>query len=526
MAALQTREEQYRAIFDGSSDAMGLWDHQLRLVDVNSVFVRIGGYTREQVVGQRLLERPGEPEADRRTELLCAALAGREGRIELQVPARDGSAMDVEVSYVPVRFGGESYALSVARDITERRERERALRRSEAQLLQAQKMEAIGQLTGGIAHDFNNILTSVIGYVAMSQERAEAIGDPTLVRQLGQAQLAAQRARDLIGQMLAFARRQRGERHVVALEPLVRQTMQLLRATLPASVVLDASPLCDGTDPRVDADPVQLEQVLFNLCINARDAIQGPGTIRVRLREDHGGWSCASCRARVEGGHWIALRVADSGNGIDPQAVERIFEPFFSTKEVGRGSGMGLAIVHGIVHDHGGHIEVRTRPGKGSVFRVLLPPASAPQEPPPHVGGAIAAAATPDLPGGRVMVVEDEVMVGDLMVELLGGWGLQVVLQRDPVQAAAWLDDPANRLDLLITDHTMPHMTGLALAERVHGIRPGLPVLLYTGNADAVDAADARRHGVRTVLRKPIELQSLRVLLRRLLSERRGVDVV
>ena len=652
MAALQTREEQYRAIFDGSSDAMGLWDRELRLVDVNSVFTRISGYTRDQAIGHRLLDRPGEPEVERRSELLRAALAGREGRIELQVPARSGTTMDVEVSYVPVRFGGESYALSIARDITERRERERALQRSEArlratveaafdcvigmdgvgrvvefnaaaervfghrrqdvlgrlladvilperhrdaharglryyhasghgrmvgrlvettalcadgreipvemaisvasvpegnifvghlrdisarraaeseraaleaQLRQAQKMEAIGQLTGGIAHDFNNILTSVIGYVAMGQERAEAAGDATVVRQLGQAQLAAQRARDLIGQMLAFARRQRGERRVVLLEPLVRQTLQLLRATLPSSVVLDAAPLSDGADLQVEADAVQLEQVLFNLCINARDAIQGPGTIRVRLRDDRGGWSCASCRARVDGGQWIALRVADSGNGISPDAIERMFEPFFSTKEVGRGSGMGLAMVHGIVHDHGGHIDVRTRPGRGSVFRVLLPPAATPAGPPVPSAGAMLPSPAGRVPGGRVLVVEDEVMVGDLMVEMLGGWGLQVVLHRDPVQAAAWLDDPAHAVDLLITDHTMPRMTGLVLAQHALSTRPGLPVLLYTGNADGVETAEWQRVGVRVVLRKPLDVHALRVQLQRLLGERGSV---
>ena len=241
-------------------------------------------------------------------------------------------------------------------------------------------MEAIGQLTGGIAHDFNNILTSVIGYVVLGQERAEALGDATLVRQLGQAHLAAQRARDLIAQMLAFARRQRGERRVLALAPLVRQSVQLLRATLPSSIVLDTLGARRGPDeatPPVDADAVQLEQVLFNLCINARDAIAGNGHIRVGLRAIGGGWRCSSCGARVDGGHWVELSVADDGAGIAPEVIERMFEPFFSTKEVGRGSGMGLAMVHGIVHDHGGHVRVDTKLGRGTTFRVMLPAAQA-----------------------------------------------------------------------------------------------------------------------------------------------------
>ncbi|MBX3636659.1 MAG: PAS domain S-box protein [Rubrivivax sp.] len=647
LAALQARGQQYRAIFDGSGDAMGLWDTSLRLVDVNEAFVRIRGLPREAVIGRLLTEREGEPQAALREAMIRDALAGREGRMELLVPTAGGEISAYEVRYVPVRFGGVDYALSVARDVTERRMRELALQRSEArlratveaafdcvigmdgegrivefnaaaercfghrrddvmgrlladvilperhrqahtrglkhfhasgrgpmvgrlvetsalradgseipvelaisvaavpegsifvghlrdisarraaeaeraalesQLRQAQKMEAIGQLTGGIAHDFNNILTSVIGYLVLGQERAETLADATLVRQLGQAHLAAQRARDLIAQMLAFARRQRGEQRVLPLAPLVRQTLQLLRATLPASVAVDSAglPDDDGAAARVLADPVQLEQVLFNLCINARDAIDGPGTIRVRLRESGGGFTCASCRSHAAGGRWVELSVADSGSGIAPEVLERMFEPFFSTKEVGRGSGMGLAMVHGIVHDHGGHVEVRTAPGAGTEFRVLLPPAAAgapvqPDSAPPRPDAA-------PLPPARVLLVEDEVLVGDFMTELLAGWGLQVHLERDPQRAAAWLEDPAHAADCLVSDQTMPQMTGLALARHAHALRPRLPVLLYSGNAAAIDAAEARRHGVVAVLAKPVDPPLLRAALQRCLA--------
>jgi CheY-like chemotaxis protein len=187
-----------------------------------------------------------------------------------------------------------------------------------------------------------------------------------------------------------------------------------------------------------------------------------------------------------------------------------MFEPFFSTKEVGRGSGMGLAMVHGIVHDHGGHVVVETVPQAGSVFRVLLSPAQAePQSEPEVVAQPVAERPL----AGRVMVVDDETMVGDFMAELLDGWGLEVVLQRDPLQALAWLEHPEQTLDLLITDQTMPQLSGLQLAQRASSLRPGLPVLLYTGNAEGIDAEEAKRHGVCGVLRKPVDAEALHALM-------------
>jgi PAS domain S-box-containing protein len=514
--ALRASEAQYRAIFNASADALILWNSHYQRVDVNPAYERIYGYTRDEVVGRGFDGPQGAPEYARpRRELVRRALAGEACSAVLEAQCKDGRRILTEVSTIPFTHGGEPHVLAIARDINERRAAEAERARLETQLRQAQKMEAIGQLTGGIAHDFNNILTSVLGYLVLGQERARALGDERLTRQLGQAELAAQRARDLIAQMLAFARRQRGERRTLALAPLVQQSLQLLRPTLPATVALDT--LMPPDLPPVSADAVQVEQVLFNLCINARDAIDGHGGIRVSLGvADAAGLHCSSCGNAVGAGRWVELGVADTGSGIAPDVLRRMFEPFYTTKEIGRGSGMGLAMVHGIVHEHGGHVVVETRPGEGTSFRVLLPagegtgPAAAPD--------AASSRAAGETLAGRVLVVEDEAMVGDFMAELLGGWGLQVVLQRDPLAALAWLEDAANAVDLLVTDQTMPQMTGLELARRCREARPGLAVLLYTGRPDAVDAEALERHGVRALLRKPVEADALRAALRSALA--------
>ncbi len=682
---LRSREEQYRAIFDGSVDPMVLWSRSLHVVDVNEAFEHATGFSRADVVGRHWSERPDADEMRRLLPGIRRALAGELVHSVEAVTRADGTPFDNELRYLPVRLAGEPYALGIGRDVTERLEQQRALQRSEArlratveaafdcvigmngegrivewnaaaercfghrreavlqrplaevilplrhraahthglqhfrpelggpmvgrlvettalradgseisvelavsvaavpeghifvghlrdisarraaeaeraaleaQLRQAQKMEAIGQLTGGIAHDFNNILTSVLGYLTLGQDRARLLDDTKLLRQLGQAELAAQRARDLVAQMLAFARRQRGERRRLVLPDLVRQSLQLLRPTLPASVVLDTT-LVDAPAARalpvVRADAVQVEQVLFNLCINARDAMDGAGVIRVEIGASNGrsgsdpsqgsdgsshgdsgarhGLRCSACGEAIAARRWVELRVADTGHGIAPDVLRRMFEPFYTTKEIGRGSGMGLAMVHGIVHEHGGHIVVETAPGQGTLFRVLVPADDtaaagdeAAETPVQTTRAALA---------GRVLVVEDEVMVGDFMAELLADWGLDVVLMRDPVEALAWLEELAGQggkvgqsgqsgrveaPDVLITDQTMPQMSGLELADRCRALRPGMPALLYTGNPDAIDAATLERSGVQALLGKPVASDALREALQRCLA--------
>jgi CheY-like chemotaxis protein len=381
-------------------------------------------------------------------------------------------------------------------------------------------MEALGQLTGGIAHDFNNILQGILGNLVLAEERQDELEDAKLARYLERAHSAAQRARDLIQQMLTFSRGRSGERTPVAPGTLLKDATRLLRPTLPASIELGIE-LADAA-PAALLDAVQFEQVLLNLCINARDAMQGAGSIELAARgAELRGEVCASCRQRIDGS-FLELSVGDSGPGIAPQVRERMFDPFFSTKEVGKGSGMGLAMVHGIVHQHGGHVLVESEPRGGARFRILLPPAEAPERGTGSAGrpAARAAHAARSRLSGRVLVAEDEASIRELLEDLLGGWGLEVVVQPDGAAARdAFAEDP-QRFDLVITDQTMPKLTGLQLAKLVTRMRPGIPVILCTGYGEDLKPRELQAAGVRTLARKPVEPEQLRELLRAALPTR------
>ncbi|RPI48782.1 MAG: PAS domain S-box protein, partial [Betaproteobacteria bacterium] len=404
-AALRSSEERYRLLFEMECDAILLVDvPTMRIIDANRSAVALYGYTRGELIGLPATELSVDPEAT--MHAIQGQTAG--GRVPLRYHRKKGGAVfPVEIANSRFELDGRPTLQAAVRDVTERQCAEEARNQLEAQLRQAQKMEAIGHLTGGIAHDFNNILTSILGYVALAADRSAARADPKLEHYLDQAQTAVHRARDLIHQMLTFSRGQRGEPRPISLAAVLAESSKLLRSTLPSTIELVTQARREL--PQTMLDPVHLEQILLNLCINARDAIQGSGTIRLALNAvSEAGSYCASCRQRIDG-DYLELSVADTGPGIAPEVVDRMFEPFFTTKEVGKGSGMGLATVHGIVHEYGGHVCVRTAPGGGTTFRVLFAPLAHDD---PMAADAVIGMPTIDRAearlSGRVLVVEDE----------------------------------------------------------------------------------------------------------------------
>ncbi|HET9764817.1 MAG TPA: PAS domain S-box protein [Casimicrobiaceae bacterium] len=502
--ALRASEEQYRAIFNASADALVLWNSRFQRVDANPAYERMYGYSRDEVrSGLRARDLPPEYRK-RQEEIVARTLRGERCQEELETFRRTGERFPIEVRTIPIRHLGEPHVLAMIRDLTERRQVELERARLEAQLRQAQKMEAIGHLTGGIAHDFNNLLTSIMGYVTLAAERS-AGGDAKMATYLEQASLSCRRARDLIQQMLTFSRGRRGEPRALALAPLVREAAKLLRSSFPATVNLSTD--LDDAAPAVLLDPVQLEQVLMNLAINARDAIQASGDVAIVVRRSRCAAAiCAGCRKNVDG-DFVELAVRDSGSGITPEVQERMFEPFFTTKEVGRGSGMGLATVHGIVHEHGGHIVVESAPGHGATFRVLLPALGAGAAPLAQAAGRSSALPRARL-AGRVAVIDDEGSVSRFMQDLLAHWGLTVTAFSHPRDALEALES-GSRFDLVLTDQAMPEMTGLDFARAARALCPALPFVLYTGYGEGITSIDLERAGIAALVRKPIEPSEL-----------------
>jgi signal transduction histidine kinase/ActR/RegA family two-component response regulator len=418
--------------------------------------------------------------------------------------------METVLSALRDRRGEITGYVAVLRDVSARRQAEAERARLESRLLQAQKMEAIGTLAGGIAHDFNNILAAILGYTELVADSLPERGEARA--NLEQVLQAGERARELVKQILTFSRQSEQERRPVRLAMVVGEVLRLLRSSLPTTIEIRRD--LAAADGVVLAEPTQLHQVLMNLCTNAAQAMEpGGGVLTVSLhRETVEGAEAAEHEGAEAGDHQV-LSVADTGRGMSPTQREKIFEPYYTTKPAGEGTGLGLAVVHGIVRAHGGWLRVESEQGRGSTFRIYLPQAS--EE------AAEETLALHTLPTGseRVLLVDDEAALVELGRQTLERLGYQVEAFTDSREALATLEERPADFDLVITDQTMPGITGLELAAEARRIRPGLPVLLCTGFSRVVDEASTRRAGVREVLMKPLVARDLAQAVRRALGQ-------
>jgi signal transduction histidine kinase/CheY-like chemotaxis protein len=397
-----------------------------------------------------------------------------------------------------------SRVIVTAIDITERV-------RLEEQLRQSQKLEAIGTLAGGIAHDFNNTLFAMIGYTELAMGDIPQGSKPW--QYLQEVLKAGTRAKKLVQQILAFSRKSSQERKPVQLRPLIQETLKMLRASLPTTI--DIRQDISAEAGTVLADPTQLQQVLMNLCANAEHAMRETGgVLEVRADAVDIDADFASHHRDLQPGPYVRLMVRDTGHGIAPEIRERIFEPFFTTKKAGEGTGMGLAVVHGIVANHSGAITVQSTPGEGTVFTIYFPridetieSVTQPAEPIPHGEGC-------------VLFVDDEdtlAQLGQIMLEHLG---YHVVSKTSSIEALEAFRATPQRFDLVITDQTMPHMTGEALARELRDIRPDIPIILCTGFSHTANAERARALGIDAFCTKPFVARDLAVTVQQVLGQR------
>ena len=621
-AALRSSEEQYKAIFDGSADALILRDAESRIVDVNPAFLELNGLTREQVLSDRnrIFARPESQPLVR--QMYGRTLAGETVQYELQFERKNGEPVHLDIRMVPVRYRGQAHSLSMARDITAQKRAQAALRESEeryqlavaganqglwdwdlatdtmfvsaraqefmglapseplrprrewiaaspfhpddidgvraamsehlhgrtrfytvdyrmkhpsgnwhwyrqrgvalrdadgrpyrmagsmeditaqkdleGQLLQAKKLEAIGTLAGGIAHDFNNILAAILGYGEMAQKGA-AEGS-ALRRHVDAVVSAGLRAKSLVERILAFSRSGIAERKPVHVESVVAEALDLAAASLPKQVRLVRA-LVAG-DAAVMAEATQIHQVVMNLCANGAQAMKSGGTLAVSLDVVDKTGSMAATSA-LPAGRYVRLVVRDTGTGIPARILERIFDPFFTTKDVGVGTGLGLSLVHGIVTELGGGVEVDGRPGEGAIFTVYLPLASAVAAPAP------ADEAVPEGSGETVLIVDDEEMLVRLGEEMVAGLGYEPVGFASSAAALESFRACPERFHAVLTDESMPELTGSDLIREIRKLRSDIPIVIMSGVVTPAFSARARELGATEVMAKPLAEREL-----------------
>ena len=476
---LRDSEKRYREIVENAHDIIYAHDLDGRFTSLNSAGERITGYSRAEALKMSIADIVA-PEYVEETLRAVAAKSAGEGQsiYSLEIITKDGRRVALEINSRPLYENGVVVGIQgIARDVTERKRVEAALRRSEEQLRQSQKLEAVGQLAGGVAHDFNNLLTIITGYSDLVLRRCPR-EDPTRPK-IEAIKKAAERAADLTRQLLAFSRKQVLQPKVININEVVTSVVNMLRRLVGDNIEL-VSMLRDDIG-RVNADPGQFEQVLMNLVVNARDALtpQG-GKIQIETDDVELDSTHANLREVMKPGRYVILVVSDNGHGINAEVQKHIFEPFFTTKESGKGTGLGLSTVYGIVKQSGGYVWVYSEPGRGTTFKVYLPAveaAAAEAAPAPGTSHALCGSET-------VLLVEDEEMVRRLARSVLEDRGYEVIEAATPKEALAAAAHAGNRIDLLLTDVVMPRMSGRELADRVADLRPGVPVLYMSGYTD------------------------------------------
>jgi PAS domain S-box-containing protein len=499
-AALRESEEKYRTVVDNSLGGIFIAQEGF-FVYVNPRFVEIGGYRNaDEVIGKHFEELVHPDFRQRLRDRYQRRLAGvpEPSHYEFRGLKSDGSDVWLEMLLCLVDYKGKSAIVGSIIDITRRKE-------MEAQLRQSQKMEAIGTLAGGIAHDFNNILTAVMGYAYLAHEELppEHPGRYKLQNVLK----ACNRAQELVRHILTFSRQAQKEREPIQLHLLVKETLKLLRASIPSTIAIrqDIRPQAGA----VMADATQMHQVVMNLCTNAYHAMrQSGGVMEVRLQQVTVRPEDITTRFKLTPGPHLCLSVSDTGHGIPKSVIDRIFEPYFTTKEKGDGTGMGLSVVHGIVEGHGGQVTVYSEPDKGATFKVYLPLAPVAEE--KRDGDS-----TPPVQGSeRILVVDDEEQIAMLMEQLLTSLGYHVTALQNSHDALELFGRDPTAYDAVITDMTMPGMTGKDLAARMLSVRPDLPIIICTGFSENIDQDSAQALGCRAFVMKPVMIDELSRTLR------------
>jgi PAS domain S-box-containing protein len=507
-------EARFRELYHQSPDMILTVETESgHVTDFNQTLLQVTGYTAAELFDQPIVVLLSPESAMTVQHQLYRSFieSGTVDAAEVQLICADGSLLDVALKASALRNdqGRIVQALTTLRDITDRKRMERERAELEQRLQQMQKLEAIASLAGGIAHDFNNILHPIMGYTRMARKRA--VDDPKLVGYLDQINRSAHRARQLIQQILTFSRPGQKDFTVINPKNIVKEVLYFVKASLPSTVEITSR--IDKACGYLTGNPIQLHQVLMNLVTNAYQALEDKGgTILVELKPiDPTATDWFPIDPPIESR--LSLKISDTGDGIDEALLTRIFEPYFTTKDSGKGTGLGLATVLSIVKRHGGDIQVSSRKGMGTTFHIILPAASdAPVD--------VEADETGELPVGteHILLVDDEYKIVAMEKEMLEDLGYRTTTRTGSIDALEAFKTDPGRYDLLLTDMTMPNMDGAELAAAALAIRPDLPVIICTGYSHKIDATKADILGVRKLLYKPVPFEDLARAIRQALD--------
>ena len=498
--SLRESEERLKKFMDSATDGFILFDSELNYLEVNKSALEITGFEQKEIIGKNIVDTfPDIKETGLYAEYKKVIETGVPVLIPDMIshPLTGNKRIDFKAFKV-----GDGLGI-IFTDITERKN-------LEAQLQQAQKIESIGTLAGGIAHDLNNMLMPIMAHSEMAMMQIP--DDSSLQFNLNEIFKAGERARDMVKQILAFGRQKPQERVPVKFGSILQEALKLIRPSIPTTIDIRHTVITESDT--IVADSTLIHQVILNLCTNASHAMREEGgVLELTIDELNLDYLTSIQFDKLTPGVYLRLTVRDTGHGIEPDIIDRIFEPYFTTKDIGEGSGMGLAVTHGIVKSHGGDIKVESETGKGTTFYVLLPKST--EEITPVIENEI------ELPGGteRILYVDDEETAVYTIKPMLENLGYEVTAMTGSVEALKMFRDNPERFDLVITDMTMPDMTGKGLAKELMAIRPEIPVILYTGFSEQIDEYSAKEIGIKAYVMKPVIMRDLAKTVREVLDE-------
>lgn len=495
---IQITEQRFHKLFQNNHFPIILADPENALIkDVNKAAIKFYGYTRKELLSFSLDFLSINSESKVITKLQYS-INNNFKPVITKHQLQSGEIRDIEILISPIEADNETIMHCMMIDITEKIKKEYENIRLQKDLEQARKMEALGQLTGGIAHDFNNILGIIMGYTELSREKLTDDGNIKVNGYLEHVSTASVRAKELISSMMVFSRTDEGQYKSVNISPLVKEDIKMLRSIIPTSIDIVSN--INENLPAILIEPVKLQQLLMNLCVNARDAMDALGTMTINLN-----WkkdikdNCLICHEQIKG-DWIQLSISDTGTGMTDEVVKHLFEPFFTTKEQGKGTGMGMAVVHGIVQDLKAHILIDTMLGKGTSINILFKPETNQIE---NITTDEKHEIIKEEHHQHILIIDDEKSMSIMLGDMLEPYGYQCNCIFSSEQALTTFSQNPELFDLIISDQTMPKITGLEMIKKMRIIRPDIPAIIATGYSDSIDENIAKENNI-TLLRKPL----------------------